>query len=131
MSAETSLRRIVELLEAQIPRGESYGMKFTLPSGSPMLTIDFKDGTSYLARPDDTFTTALYIPQYKLFSMHITNYGPGSLQFATNRPIMSSDAEAPIDVMETLPFDFHNMVVERINLLPVNGACTVRIIALV
>ena len=125
-----SLKEILDELRKE-SNGYSYTMKFTMASGSAMVTLDFEDGSVHVARPNDLFTTNIEVPQKPLFSLQIKNYGPGTLNFATNRPCNSSDAEGSVDVMESITLDFHKPRIKRLNLLPVGGAVTCRLICLV
>ena len=130
MSVEQYLQAILDELRTESD-GHTYPIKFTMASGSPMVTIDFLDGSAKVARPDDLFTSNIEVPQKPLFSLQIKNYGPGALNFATNRPCSSSEAEGSVDVMESITLDFHKPRIKRLNLLPVGGAVTVRLICLI
>ena len=129
MSEEGYLRAILEELRLG-PRGETWPATVTVPS-TAVLSIDFEDGTAKLSQPNDVFSQIVNIPQNKLFALTITNDGPNLVQYSTNKPISSVDADAALRVGETVPLNFLKPCISRLHLLAIGGPSVVRIVALI
>lgn len=111
-------------------KGETWPANITL-SATAVLTIDFEDGKATLSTPDPIFTQNILIPQARLLGLTIINDGPNQIQYATNRPLSNTEANATLRSSESTTLDFKRPSIVRINLVAIGGSSTVRLVGLI
>ena len=111
-------------------KGETWPANLTI-SNTAVLTIDFKESKATLNTPDPTFTQNILMPEASLVGLTVTNDGPFNIQYATNRALSTTEANATLKPSETAVLDFKGPSIVRLNIVAIGGPSNVRLVGLI
>lgn len=120
-----TMKDIRNLLEFQIPLGQTHSFLINFKTGAIFTHIDFADQTQTFGLPSGT---VLNTQDRKACKLKIFNDGPGTIKFSSNLPRSDQSAEIQLNAGEfddSLSFIYN--IIWSLNIVVTAGAPTVRV----
>jgi hypothetical protein len=120
-----TLKSVQDLMEYQIPLGQTHAILLAYKTGATFTHIDFADSTQTYGLPSGAVANE---PNRKLQKLKIYNDGPGTIKISSNLPRSDTNAEIQLNAGEfddSLSFIYN--IIWSLNISVTGGAPTVRI----
>ncbi len=120
-----TMKSIQDLMEYQIPLGQTHAILLSYKTGATFTHIDFADSTQTYGLPSGAVANE---PNRKLQKLKIYNDGPGTIKISSNLPRSDTNAEIQLNAGEfddSLSFIYN--IIWSLNISVIAGAPTCRI----
>jgi hypothetical protein len=120
-----TMKSIQDLMEYQIPLGQTHAILLAYKTGATFTHIDFADSTQTYGLPSGAVANE---PNRKLQKLKIYNDGPGTIKISSNLPRSDTNAEIQLNAGEfddSLSFIYN--IIWSLNISVTSGAPVVRI----
>lgn len=112
------------LQDAHTLDGTTMTNEFIIPQGWPVVKISFVDSQFHKNKPNNV---SFEVPECPVQQLKISNLGPGTLSYSTNKFLNQLEAASSLVAGETIKIETPKRSIKQLNLAANGGACKVRV----
>lgn len=104
--------------------GTTMTNEFTIPQGWPVVKISFFDSQFHKNKPNGV---SFEVPECPVQQLKISNFGPATLSYSTNKFLNQLEAASTVIQGETVKIETPKRSIKQLNLAANGGAAKVRV----